>query len=841
VDAGAVGIPADTASWGTTYSHATHAFDRLLLDRAPWIDPGHFEAIRRDWTAYLDRMVRFGNNGVVVDAFMELVNFDRVGSGTEVYGPTSSLRARHVAARDAFSELFAEARGRGMQVHLKTDMLALTPELERYLVEATGGLDASDPRVWDVYARGLEEIFEELPSVAGVVIRIGEAGPLFNVSGLDYRTEMAVRTPDQLRLMLTSLLPAFERHDRRLIFRSWSVGVGRLGDLHNDPEVYLEALGGIDSPALVVSTKYTQGDYFGFLSPNPTLAVGSQKRLVEFQARREFEGFGAVPNFMGGLHRDALRTLRAANPRIVGTSLWTQEGGPLKAGPISLYPLSGFWRWIDANVWITSRLAADPGLELRAATEEWVRVTLTDDPGAVEAMADLLLLSREATEKALYIRPYAELRVEIAGFEVPPLLWIQEWDQVGGWAAVSSTLHDLVGDEREAAVAQGFEAVELTGEMQARLETAGSALAGHPDYPDMVRSLAYQASLFETLARYRVAFLRYYRWTETGEGDWRPAAQRFTELAREHHRAWGDDLDFPAFDFRPALRGFERAERGMEAAWAARGLLAGLAGLLLLGVPGVARRTPDHPGKATAATLWTGTTAPWRLGDDPVHSPGAAWAVAVLLVVASAVAVLVVLAVDAPGAVLGVAALVAVFAGLVGLTVGGGSRKELAWGVAGAAPLLVAVAAVLAVVAVRGPDLFWTVVWTDDLLRGLLVSVACTAAVWTLLATGLRSVRTRGRGTVATAGGTLVVVGGTLLALALLLPEAERALVALDDPMMILPMTRAIVNGITVYAGIPDVTGWLPAGAGIALVAVGLLVRRGRPLSGGVARPGGSA
>jgi len=31
VDAGGVGIPANTASWGSTYSHATHAFDQLVL------------------------------------------------------------------------------------------------------------------------------------------------------------------------------------------------------------------------------------------------------------------------------------------------------------------------------------------------------------------------------------------------------------------------------------------------------------------------------------------------------------------------------------------------------------------------------------------------------------------------------------------------------------------------------------------------------------------------------------------------------------------------------------------------------------------------------------------
>jgi hypothetical protein len=309
-----------------------------------------------------------------------------------------------------------EAKAVDMDTYMKTDLPVVTPDLERYFRERLGGADAGDARFWAVYAAAFEELFETMPRIAGVVVRIGEAGPLFNVDGVEYASYMGVRTPEQLQLMLRTLLPVFERHDRTLVFRSWSVGLGPLGDLHNDPSIYMDALGSIDSPALVVSTKFVAGDYFGFLPLNPTLLVGDHRRIIEYQARREYEGFGALPNYLGHAHRESLRQVMEANPNVVGTSLWTQEGGPLRAGPLSLYDVTGFWRWTDANVYATSRLAVDPGADPRVLALEWAEATFEADSATAAALADILDTSREALEKGLYVRPFAQRQVRSSGW-----------------------------------------------------------------------------------------------------------------------------------------------------------------------------------------------------------------------------------------------------------------------------------------------------------------------------------------------------------------------------------------------------------------------------------------
>src|SRR5690606_31101268 len=148
--AGGVGIPADSARWGTSYSHATHAFERLALDHPPWVDAAELARVRRDWRAYLDRMGRFGNNAGVLDGFLQLIVFDEVEGGSAVYGPSDPLRARHAALRGALATLLADARAAGFAPYLKTDLPALTPQLEAHFRRTRGGLDPADDEFWEV-------------------------------------------------------------------------------------------------------------------------------------------------------------------------------------------------------------------------------------------------------------------------------------------------------------------------------------------------------------------------------------------------------------------------------------------------------------------------------------------------------------------------------------------------------------------------------------------------------------------------------------------------------------------------------------------------------------------
>ena len=129
--------------------------------------------------------------------------------------------------------------------------------------------------------------------------------------------------------------------------------------MHTNTETYDAVLEGLDADNLVAVTKYTMGDFYSWLPDNPTLSHGDQPRVVEFQSRREFEAFSAIPNHLSTHQQQALQGSPPTTRTSPGIWVWTQDGGPWRAGPMSLYLKSGFWQLYDADVYATGRLGWD--------------------------------------------------------------------------------------------------------------------------------------------------------------------------------------------------------------------------------------------------------------------------------------------------------------------------------------------------------------------------------------------------------------------------------------------------------------------------------------------------
>ena len=87
--------------------------------------------------------------------------------------------------------------------------------LEQYLTEHVGSLDTTSPDLWAVYTAGLDELYAAAPSLDGVLVRIGEAGRVYDVDGWDYYSSLAVTTVDAVRAMLTALTGQATHRSRR--------------------------------------------------------------------------------------------------------------------------------------------------------------------------------------------------------------------------------------------------------------------------------------------------------------------------------------------------------------------------------------------------------------------------------------------------------------------------------------------------------------------------------------------------------------------------------------------------------------------------------------------------
>ncbi|MET0974426.1 MAG: hypothetical protein ABWX82_01995 [Leifsonia sp.] len=830
VDLGAVGVEPDAEAYaaGTDYSHNSNAFKDVMLADAPYIDEAELAVATAEFEAYVRHTLSLGYNAIAVPGFIEYVTFDGVGDGTDVYSADDPHRARAAAMRAAFGPMLDYAHDLGMKVYFRTDMLALTTPLEEYFDGTFGGLATEDPAFWDVYRAGLDELYTAMPSVDGVLVRIGEAGRVYDLPGWDYYSELAVTSVASVRAMLTTFSDQAEASGHEVIFRSWSVGVGAVGDMHTDPASYAEVLDGIDSPALIVSTKYTLGDFYSYLPLNTTLDSGSQRRIVEFQSRREFEDFGALPNDLGTLYQTALAHFIAANPNVEGIWTWTQDGGPWRAGPMTLELKAGFWQLYELNTELAVRLARDPGLDPAALTSDWIREWFSEDPATVQAIATAMSQSRDAVTAGLYIGPFASQRVLALGLEPPPMMWIFEWDILTGDSAVLDVIYHVSKPQLEEAIAGGAAAVATAEAMRDAVAATDPSTWRNSDLRrHFVDTLDYQVNLFETLGSYRTMVLRHAQWLDTGSNEaydaWAAARSAFDGFAAEHEARYAGDLDLPAYNLTAARIGEERASLDLPMAWAARAVLVLLVLWLVLGLLAGRRRFTTWPGGAAARAMWLAGTRPWRAADAVA---GLTRTSRILLVVVPAAFLVASRGIyswfDAPSHLLFTGAAWLVFAAAIGLAL----RTRSPWPVIAAAggAILLRVLLLLAVLAVRGPGFYWFGFWTEPVSRSIYITVAFALFAWVLIAVGWSLC-----GQIGGRRATGAVLGASGLVLAVLggyvgLVGLEQALTTWNDQMALLPWGLSRILGLTVYLEIPASTPWYAAVLGAVLVIGGLLL-----------------
>ncbi len=834
-DLGGVGILPDTANWGNNYEHNVHRFEDLILEKSPYLNPAAYTRIGMELDTYLDRMQADQVNGIVFPGFLEFVSFDDFAGGDRIYQGSDGYQLRHKVLQEAFGKWIRKIAGRGMEVYLYTDMVALTPPLEKYLMARYGKLDTQSDEFWEVYKAACSEIFSRLPEVSGIMLRIGEAGSIYNKPGWDYYSELAVKTDAGLKKMLTAFLEVAAKFNKKIIFRTWSVGVGQIGDMHTNPETYDRVLGGIQSPNLIVSTKYSRGDFYSWLPFNETLMEGNQRRIAEFQLRREFEGFNAFPNYMGPLYQKALLKFTKENPHFNGVWLWTQEGGPLRAGPLSLYPFHGFNTVTDLNLYAMGQLVHNPASDIRKITFDWAGEYFGTDSLLQSTLTEVMMGSHATTQKGLYIGPFARYDVRALGLEPPPMLWIFEWDIVGGSPSVFSNLYIVSKDSVDAAINEGYQAALETGRMLKKLQSVKDRVQlNAAQFNALLASVTYQQNLFETLAWYRKYMLSYYKWLDTGgkhqKKFWKDARAQYVEAAKAHTETYTGNLDFPPYNFREADVAAKISGRTTLATWLAR--ILALIGLMafILGIPRLQAKLPHFPGSRAAAMLGFGVVNPSGSGATTCARADTAPLIFLAFVYLT-FALLVFTSFAAPVFVISLMVLSVMYILLNQVLASeSGNCDKVAKVVSLLAPAVAFMCILMIFTSWRGPGAFWYWFWTSAPFRVAFLKIFVLfvlRAYYTWVVTlhkALSLSRIKTTGTVLLIQGLIFVISGGLVSYF----GFEKVLTVLNDELMLLPGGLSRILGITTHLEIPTNIPTLVMYLGLALILAGGTMLIGR-------------
>ncbi len=345
--------------------------------------------------------------------------------------------------RKQFTKLFDLLQAEfGLKIYLTTDVLPMTPAV-------AAGLGTQTKVLEKYYQELVCGVLDDFPQLAGLVLRIGESDG--NDVSDPIRTQLHLRSAAETNRLLHLLVPEFEKRGRNLILRTWTVGAHRVGDLIWHRGTLMETLKGVDSPHFIVSMKHGESDFFRYLPLNRAFFRVRQKKIIEMQARREYEGAGEYPSFIG---RDCERFSRelATAENVVGMSVWCQTGGWHRFRRLAYLEAGNRDIWIRLNTAVAIGIFKD-GKSVEVVIEDMVGVERA--PAVLELLRDADLLIHEL----LYIEEFARQKLFFRRVRVPPILHMY-WDSIFINHGVRKMVSHFVTDP-ERALRAGEAAAEL--------------------------------------------------------------------------------------------------------------------------------------------------------------------------------------------------------------------------------------------------------------------------------------------------------------------------------------------------------------------------------------------
>jgi len=367
------------------------------LERDNRLDPVKVEMVINAYATFIDRIAALGFNAVTIDDLAHLVLFD--------FYP-DDFKVKLNQYRAFYRRIFGLTVQKGLKIFVNTDIMFSHPSMQ----PAIGRSVAKNTKL---LKGALETLFSDF-SVDGVIFRIGECDGT-DVMG-DFQSRLTIKHPKTANRFIRDLLPVFEDYDRKLIFRTWTVGSYRIGDLIWNAETYEQTFAGISSPHFIVSMKYGDTDFFSALELNPLFYRLNHQTVLELQTRRERECFGVLPYFVGWDYETYYRQLKAAK-NCIGISVWCQTGGWSRNNALTFLENGSFWN--ELNTVAAIRIfkdgwSADRALESGLPDKEQRRF--------LREFHRLLF-------RILYPPGFAKQKLYFRRTRIPPLMWLS-WDYI---------------------------------------------------------------------------------------------------------------------------------------------------------------------------------------------------------------------------------------------------------------------------------------------------------------------------------------------------------------------------------------------------------------------------
>jgi hypothetical protein len=476
-----------------------------MLEKNNRLDTEKCHEVIGQFESYIKKVNSIGYNAISLDDLAHCVSHS--------FYP-SDLSHKISDYQSFYLDLFKIVSKSKMKIFINSDVMFFNKHIEDYTHNGTKNLT-------NFFVRSISKLLKTFPEVSGVILRIGEA------DGVDVREEfhsrLVINKIRQLRYLLRAVLPVFERYERYMILRTWTLGAYEIGDMIWNEKTLSAVLDGFESDFLVTSHKYGESDFYRYLNITPSLFTGTQKKILELQARREYEGFGEFPSFTGFDHERYARYLQN-NDTLIGISVWCQTGGWSHFKRLTFVKNSSVWN--ELNVFAAIMIFKYGYSAEKSIIEFSKHYFQSADP---EDFIVIMRLAEKVIKELWYIPEFSSKRLYFRRTRVPPLLWIF-WDTILINHTLRKILRRFVHERREA-IADGYRALYKINKLK--------SIAIKNGIP--VDDIEFQYATFNILAIAREYFL----------GQWDPQIQTRLETAvKKYNETYPHGFHFN-YDFSP--------------------------------------------------------------------------------------------------------------------------------------------------------------------------------------------------------------------------------------------------------------------------------------------------
>lgn len=507
-------------------------FREVDVELYPFVREGRLLKIIEQFKRYCRRIVGYGANGIVLGNWLHMTNFDTLKE-SKIYPKNSIFRKRNEVYEKFYNEIFNYAKGLCLDVYVYSDQFSYTAPMKSFI----GLLNCSNPKLWQIYRAGYEEVFQKFPQVSGIMVRYGQHDPSTEYMSLDIfgRRELIDvakwgdyegRPHDMKKLakLIKESLKVCCEFNKKFIFRTWTQTEI---DLHSRKDLYLELMNqlkGIDKTNLIFSIKRTKTDFWHYQEVNPTLGIGDVEQMVEVECRREFEGMGMFPAFWGKDNQRALNTSLKRGVKHIW--FWPGSGGWIMPDyPIIVPFICGFDKWIEANVYQIYRLIWNPEEKAEVTASRWG--VMSYNPKVGRTIGRILLSSYKVIKNIFYIAPYAKNRT----WKTMSPIWHMPWLSVDTselekiYLNCKQNVENVLKESRKA-IKESTKMIDLFVLVKTWIP--------RKLYQDTLYSLKHLNAFVKLLHHFRSAFLYYYHWRENKDQEYKLKCKTALENTRKY-------------------------------------------------------------------------------------------------------------------------------------------------------------------------------------------------------------------------------------------------------------------------------------------------------------------